>query len=273
MAGTITHEWDGTTLIITSDSGTSSMDLKGEKGDMGVRGAQGAQGCIDTSLVYTTNNPPTCADVKAAPAGYGLGTNAKLLTSADDVNTIWESGWYRWLESVPQNAPKIGADNTYGYMRVDGGQSGNAFQTVFSGYASVRGVMVQRYYASDWEYINPPMSVGTEYRTTERWNGKTVYTKLIDCGTLPAVGSVKEIGHGAGSTSDIISFNGHMSSHDSLPYINYGGVAGAAENIAAQINLSVTPSNIKLATIKWGYESTNPIAGLTAKVQIKYVKN
>lgn len=44
MAGTIRHEWNGTTLIITSDSGTSSCDLKGDKGDMGVRGAQGAQG-------------------------------------------------------------------------------------------------------------------------------------------------------------------------------------------------------------------------------------
>lgn len=41
MAGTITHEWNGTTLIITSDSGTSSMDLKG---DTGPRGAQGPAG-------------------------------------------------------------------------------------------------------------------------------------------------------------------------------------------------------------------------------------
>lgn len=29
----VTHEWDGTTLVITSASGTSSADLKGEKGD------------------------------------------------------------------------------------------------------------------------------------------------------------------------------------------------------------------------------------------------
>ena len=44
MAGTIKHEWNGTTLIITSDSGTSSCDLKGDKGDMGIRGAQGIPG-------------------------------------------------------------------------------------------------------------------------------------------------------------------------------------------------------------------------------------
>ena len=41
MAGKIFHEWNGTTLIITSDSGTSSCDLKGEPGNMGIRGPQG----------------------------------------------------------------------------------------------------------------------------------------------------------------------------------------------------------------------------------------
>lgn len=44
MAGKITHEWNGTVLTITSDSGTSSMDLKGDKGDTGVRGPQGPAG-------------------------------------------------------------------------------------------------------------------------------------------------------------------------------------------------------------------------------------
>ena len=44
MAGTITHEWNGTILTITSDSGTTAMDLKGEKGDTGARGARGLPG-------------------------------------------------------------------------------------------------------------------------------------------------------------------------------------------------------------------------------------
>jgi len=33
--GTITHKWNGTTLTITSDSGTSSMDLQGTTGPRG----------------------------------------------------------------------------------------------------------------------------------------------------------------------------------------------------------------------------------------------
>ena len=35
-----------------------------------------------------------------------------------------------------------------------------------------------------YEWFNPPMVIGTEYRTTERWNNKVVYTKIVDCGSL-----------------------------------------------------------------------------------------
>ena len=34
-----THKWNGTTLTITSASGTSSADLKGDKGDTGANGS------------------------------------------------------------------------------------------------------------------------------------------------------------------------------------------------------------------------------------------
>jgi hypothetical protein len=39
-----THSWSGTTLTITSASGTSSADLKGEKGDKGTQGEKGTDG-------------------------------------------------------------------------------------------------------------------------------------------------------------------------------------------------------------------------------------
>lgn len=40
----VTHSWDGTTLTVTSASGTSSADLKGETGATGARGIQGEKG-------------------------------------------------------------------------------------------------------------------------------------------------------------------------------------------------------------------------------------
>ena len=57
----IYHEWNGTVLTISSDSGTSSADLKGEKGDTGIRGPQGIKGNtgeVDMALFdgYATEN-------------------------------------------------------------------------------------------------------------------------------------------------------------------------------------------------------------------------
>ncbi len=40
------------------------------------------------------------------------------------------------------------------------------------------------------EWINPPMIYNTEYRTTERNNGKAVYTKLIYAGAFPPSGNM-----------------------------------------------------------------------------------
>ena len=66
MAGEIYHRWDGTVLTITSDSGTSSADLKGEKGDTGIRGPQGIQG-ISKSVSYPTlTDKPTINGVEVA---------------------------------------------------------------------------------------------------------------------------------------------------------------------------------------------------------------
>lgn len=35
------------------------------------------------------------------------------------------------------------------------------------------------------EYLNPPMKLGIEYRTTERYLGKPVYVKAVNFGALP----------------------------------------------------------------------------------------
>ena len=57
----VTHSWDGTTLIITSASGTTSADLKGPKGDPGSDASVTATNIKD-ALGYTpanANDTPT----------------------------------------------------------------------------------------------------------------------------------------------------------------------------------------------------------------------
>lgn len=86
--GEITHSWNGTILTITSDSGTSSMDLKGDKGDDGARGPQGPAG--DTTQGSTVEIDNTLTVDGAAADAYTVGDrlaelqeNIDNLTAAD----------------------------------------------------------------------------------------------------------------------------------------------------------------------------------------------
>jgi hypothetical protein len=127
----------------------------------------------------------TAAEIGAAPAGFGLGTSPKILTSEDDIDKIWNNGWYTWTTRVPQNAPSVASGvTTYGYLFVNG-----ITQSIASVHAGVNNVILTRSKIGGdigaWEWVNPPMQLGVEYRTTERYMGKPVYVKLVDCGNLP----------------------------------------------------------------------------------------
>lgn len=91
MSG-IFHEWNGTVLTITSDSGTSSADLKGGKGDDGIRGPQGpagdSQSALELDTTLTEEGKP--ADAKAvgdrfAEVDEALG-NISFEVPVDSVN-------------------------------------------------------------------------------------------------------------------------------------------------------------------------------------------
>lgn len=64
-----------------------------------------------------------------------------------------------------------------------------------------------------------PMEPGVEYATCQRWMGKTVYTKLVEYGSLP-VSSAKAVPHGA-AASQVIGCRGTMSCGKTLPW---GGI-------------------------------------------------
>lgn len=55
------------------------------------------------------------------------------------------------------------------------------------------------------EWVNPLMQTGVEYRTTERFWGKPVYYKIVDCGKIA---DNKQVEHGIVNMRDCISFQG-----------------------------------------------------------------
>lgn len=48
-----------------------------------------------------------------APGGYGLGGAARLLTTEDNLDNIWQAGWYGW-DAPPQKAPSDASSGFYG---------------------------------------------------------------------------------------------------------------------------------------------------------------
>lgn len=130
-----------------------------------------------------------------APSGYGLGetTTKYFPTSEDELDTMLTEA----VSTLPNES--VGfftfVDNA---GSVFGG--GTAHATVHRAnelYTTVTFVkchytsvsrFVKTLYNGSWLPISwetPPMIMGEEYRTTEKWLGKAVYTRLIDVGTMP----------------------------------------------------------------------------------------
>lgn len=120
-----------------------------------------------------------------APAGYGLGSIGKRVT---DMNNAQESGFYSALgaSNLPPNVESV----QYGSVLVLCSQADRVTQVYFQDVTDGTGTIAVRRLNgkgwSQWEFINPPMKLGVEYRTTERYLGKPVYAKAVSVGDLVA---------------------------------------------------------------------------------------
>lgn len=118
MAGTITHSWTGTILTITSDSGTSSCDLKGGKGDTGPRGAQGPAGVI-------VNPDGTIDTSQYATEAYVNQKIAEVQTGSVDLSNYYTKeqidakGYLTEHQSLAAYALKSEIPDVSGYLTLD----------------------------------------------------------------------------------------------------------------------------------------------------------
>lgn len=183
-------------------------------------------------------------DIGAAPAGYGLGISDKNnIPVITDCNSVFANGWYRARNCI--NCPTFGTGGVlinYGWMLVSSGDftRQDFFSSITNPYHCVRYNVDETW--SEWEWVNPPMELGVEYRTTERWNGKPVYTKLVDFGdvgpgasTLYAACGTRVIRASATHGTAVLPFDGFENGSTypvtigincSNVYINVGADAG-----------------------------------------------
>lgn len=146
-----------------------------------------------------------------APAGYGLGLGTgdiTQLTTAAQVDAAMEAGWYQYYGSnINGNGTAYG-----GILVVPSMWSVTQFFFCRQHYGSYMKRIYQSNAWNPWEWINPPMLAGVEYRTTERYMGKPVYAKLVDCKGMPSgANAAKTVQHNSANVESIVSFGGNMS--------------------------------------------------------------
>lgn len=160
-------------------------------------------------------------NIDAAPGGFGLG--GVLVDAPEnsegfaDANLITATGFYRAVRNV-----LYGGWHYIIHLNYD---SATALQLAAYVSGEVYGVREKRLNVwGDWEHTNPPMELGIEYRTTERYLGKPVYVKLVDCGTIPAQGTHKDLVFSPDASS-IVSVTAYSPQRGTtLPYYDANGV-------------------------------------------------
>lgn len=135
---------------------------------------------INSHIGNDVENPHgvTCEQIGAAPAGYGLGENS---SHTQNWNGAYVNGFVRGNSNSPDG--KI----WYGIVCRDSANNAATAELAFS--VEAGNLITEARRARNtagvwggWEYVEPPMLPGVEYRTAERWMGKPVYTKLLSCG-------------------------------------------------------------------------------------------
>lgn len=163
-----------------------------------------AQSLTDTQKAQARTN------INAAPGGFGLGGMSKQLGPIDNLDTLMDNGWYYYDESSPPQGTLPTTLSSQAHCIRVTNEGGACCQEAIDVSDSQRsGCVLRRIIygttAYPWEFVTPPMETGQEYRTTERFWGRPVYYKIVDCGKIA---DNKQVEHGIVNMRDCISFQG-----------------------------------------------------------------
>ena len=200
-------------------------------------------------------------NVGAAPAGYGYGgeiPNLITVSSDQELNTE--------LDGLLAGMPNFSARNVRiihnGNQIVNGvvgmGGQGMLYGTLYKhsndyailnvyGYLGSQFSMTKNSRWGEVEWVNPVVKMGGEYRTTEKYNGKPIYTSMIDGGKCPA-STTRAVRHNF-KIDQIIKQSG---------WVNYYGVVlpyfdpdRPADKLVAETTANKTVVSIKTNTDAW----------------------
>lgn len=200
------------------------------------------------------------------PRNWGLGGDVvEAPVDSDgwaDANLITETGFYRAYSNVP-----IGGWNYIIHVEY---MSGTSFQIGFYGKDSI--ISIRRKLNSvwqPWELVNPPMKLGFEYRTTERYLGKPVYAMAVDFGNLPNATTKEITVSGVSSPNKVVSVFGYTSDYKTIPTFSYSWGPMTALPDAIALDAHAHPVDGLRIHVETQYNRSDA----TAIVIVKYTKS
>lgn len=183
-----------------------------------------------------------------APGGYGLGENCIYVETIDEIT---KNGYYQFDASA---ATEIGRFECHAVV------NGTTIHLT----CWINGYILHRTKSGgvwgEWEWENPPMMPSAEYRTTERYEGKPVYAKLIYFGSLPKE-TYTTVNPNIKNGESIIHCAVTTSIGNLLPYLDR---AASQQNYQMYVRVA----GIDGVTIYGQHD----YSGLTATVLLKYTK-
>jgi hypothetical protein len=193
------------------------------------------------------------------PAFAALRTNKPNTTVYNDAGAHMEIGYYTPISALP-----VAGGAMSGNLRMSGNKITDLGTPTLDTDAANKAYVdsASRVVNGVEEWVNPPMMIGVEYRTTERYDGKAVYAKLVDFGTLPNATSKMAAYCGTGSTG-AVSVKALLSDGCVLGE-GYG--KDTRYSSAYGVYIDNTLYNVQIT-------AESDFSGLSAKILVKYTKD
>lgn len=215
-----------------------------------------AQSLSDTQKAQARTN------INAAPGGYGYGDTLAVI----DINND-EAAFNTALDALLSGLENyVTKQIRFANYPVGGQQGSTFFGTLYKHDASFAilygssytGGTIQKCKSQGawqpWEWVNPPMVMGVEYRTTERYLGKPVYTQIINCGSMPNIDNSKSVSIAALNVSVVTFISGWCTYYAAIFDEKLLGMTMSANNlniIVFNLNREFNDNAVMYAQIKY----------------------
>ena len=245
----------------------------GPAGENGVASFNGRTGAVlPQSGDYNATQIPVSGEPEAetvaaalankAPAGFGFGDAVQSIetTSAEESYETYCAKVDAVLDGMPDKTAKL----VLAYPPAVYGKAGTTISLLYKGdanYAVLSNIgsadtalcgwrMIKLKKSSSdpsawqpFEWEHPPMQLGVEYRTIERYQQVPIYTKAVNFGAAPNATS-KTVEHGITGFNQCVDVSGILGGANLIGHKNIVGILVNASQITIEADADLSGSNV-----------------------------